>query len=83
MTMHEVLETLLEAMGKRRAILPIPAALAKAGTAPLVALSKPPMTPQGIEFAVQDGIVDTQSLQEVLGVTPLPLKEGLSRYIHA
>jgi NADH dehydrogenase len=81
LTMHEVLATLLDVLGKNRWILPVPLALAKAGTAPLIALPKPPMTPNGIEFAVQDGLVDTKALVEVLGVNPIGLREGLSRYI--
>ena len=83
MTMHEVLETLLEVLGKRRLIVPIPAFLAKLGTAPLVLLPKPPMTPHGIEFAIQDGVVDTEILHKVLDVHPVPLREGLSRYMGA
>lgn len=81
LTMHEVLETLLDVLGKTRLILPIPVGLAKFGTAPLVMLPKPPMTPQGIEFAVQDGLADTTDLVDVLGVSPVKLREGLSRYI--
>ena len=81
MTMNEIIKTLLHVMGVRRAVVPVPLALAKLGTAPLIALPKPPMTPQGIEFAVQDGIVDTTALREDLGVEPVPLAEGLARYI--
>lgn len=81
MTMHEVLETMLTVMGKRRLIVPIPAPLAKAATAPLALLPAPPMTPQGIEFAVQDGVVDTAELVEVLNVRPVPLEQGLRRYL--
>jgi hypothetical protein len=40
------------------------------------------MTPQGIEFAAQDGLVDTTALTEVLGVSPLRMREGLSRYLN-
>jgi NADH dehydrogenase len=83
MTMHEVMQTLFDAMGKSRSILPIPLRLAKLGTAPLAALPKPPMTPQGIEFATQDGLVDSTAVREVLGVSPVSLREGLSRYLHA
>ncbi len=54
MTMEEVLATMLEVLGKRRAVVPVPAVVAKAGTAPLRLLPSPPMTPQGIEFAIQD-----------------------------
>jgi uncharacterized protein YbjT (DUF2867 family) len=81
MTMDEVIRTMCEVMGKRRVILPIPAALAKLGSAPLMLLPKPPMTPQGIEFAVQDGVVDNSETERVLDVHPVPLREGLSRYL--
>ena len=83
MTMDEVMRTLLEVMGKRRLIVPIPLALAKLGTAPLTMLPAPPMTPQGVEFAAQSGVVDTAPLREVLEVQPVGLREGLSRYMRA
>jgi hypothetical protein len=41
------------------------------------------MTPFGIEFAVQDGLVDTAELEKVLDVHPVPLREGLTRYMGA
>ena len=81
MTMQEILETLLRVIGKRRPIVPIPTALAKLGTSPLKLLPKPPMTPQGIEFAVQEGIVDTTLIEKVLDVHPVALEEGLRRYL--
>ena len=81
MTMQEVLETLLRVMGKRRVIAPVPETLAKLGTAPLKLLPNPPMTPHGIEFAVQEGVVDTTLLEKVLDVHPVGLEEGLRRYL--
>lgn len=81
MTMNEIIKTLLDVRGVRRAVVPVPLALAKLATTPLVLLPKPPMTPQGIEFAAQDGIVDNTALREELGVDPVPLAEGLARYI--
>ena len=81
LTMHEIIQTLLQAMGLKRLIVPVPLPLAKLGTTPLILLPKPPMTPQGIEFAVQDGIVDTAALRNGLDVHPVPLAEGLARYI--
>ncbi len=81
MTMNEVVHTLLDVMGKKRAVLPIPSGLLKMATAPLKALPTPPMTPQGIEFATQDGLVDITKMVQVLGVEPLSLREGLTRYI--
>jgi uncharacterized protein YbjT (DUF2867 family) len=81
MTMRQVVRTLLSVMNKKRLILPIPVALAKLGTAPLRLLPKPPMTPLGIDFAVQNGLADTAEMKAVLGVDPVPLAEGLARYM--
>lgn len=81
MTMNEVGHTLLEVLGKKRPIIPVPSALLKVATAPLRFLPAPPMTPQGVEFATQDGLVDITKMVDVLGVEPLTLREGLARYI--
>jgi uncharacterized protein YbjT (DUF2867 family) len=81
MTMDEILHTLLEVMGVRRVIVPVPAPLAKLATAPLTLLPAPPMTPFGVEFAVQDGLVDTRALNDILGIDLVALAEGLRRYI--
>jgi uncharacterized protein YbjT (DUF2867 family) len=81
MTMHQVVRTLLEVMGKRRLIVPIPVGLLKLGTAPLKLLPRPPMTPAGIDFAIQEGLVNITKTVEVLGVDPITLRDGLRRYI--
>ena len=81
MTMNEVGRTLLEVIGKDRPIVAVPTAFLKVATAPLKLLPNPPMTPQGVEFATQDGLVDISKMVEVLGVEPTPLREGLSLYI--
>jgi uncharacterized protein YbjT (DUF2867 family) len=81
MTMEEIIVTLLDVLGRRRWVVPVPTWMAKLGTAPLVMLPKPPMSPQGIEFAVQDGLVDTSAVRETLGIDPIPLEEGLRRYL--
>jgi uncharacterized protein YbjT (DUF2867 family) len=81
MTMTEVIRTLLDVMGKRRWIVPIPVPLMKLATAPLVVLPKPPLTPTGVEFATQDGLVDNTNIGKLLDVHPVPLREGLRRYL--
>ena len=81
MTMPEVVRTMLEVMGKRRALVPVPTALMKVATAPLTVLSRPPLTPGGVDFAVQDGLADLTRLRELLGIEPVPLRAGLSRYL--
>ena len=81
MTMHEVVETMLHVLGKKRAIVHLPLGLLKVATAPLVALPKPPMTPHGLDFATQDGLVDIEPMVAALGVEPRPLAEGLKTYL--
>jgi uncharacterized protein YbjT (DUF2867 family) len=81
LTMDDVIRTMLEVMGKRRVVVSVPVSLAKLGTAPLVLLPKPPMTPNGIEFAVQDGLVDSSEMEKLLDVHPVNLRSGLATYL--
>jgi uncharacterized protein YbjT (DUF2867 family) len=81
MTMEEVITGIAKVLGKKRVQLPIPLALAKAGSAPLVLLPKPPMTPTGVEFVAQDGLVDMRQTKAILGIDPVSFKEGLSKYL--
>ena len=81
MTMKEVIGTLLEVTGKRRAIVPVPDVVAKAGVASLGLLPHPPMTPAAIDFVTQDGLVDITELEQTLDIRPLSLRQGLSRYL--
>lgn len=83
MSMDAVIRTMLKVMGKHRLIVPIPALLGKIATAPLTLLPSPPMTPSGIEFAIQDGLVDTHEMAKTLDVHPVPLEEGLATYLGA
>lgn len=81
MTMQDIIKVLLDVIGKKRVIVPIPKVIAQAGTAPFVLLPKPPMTPGGIDFAMQDGLVDISRVVDVLGIEPASLDEGLRRYM--
>ena len=81
MTMTDVVKTMLRVLGKRRLIVPVPAPVLKVLTTPLKLLAAPPLTPGGVEFAIQDGLVDIAELERVLDVHPMPLHEGLSRYL--
>ncbi len=80
LTMHEVVRTLMNVLGKRRLLVPLPKPIAKLATAPLTVLPNPPLTPRAVDFATGDAIVDDASLREVLGLHPTPLAEGLTRY---
>lgn len=81
MTMTEVVRTMLDVMGKKRVLLPMPTALMKLATAPLTLLPKPPLTPGAVDFAVQDGLADLTELRSTLGIEPVSLRAGLSRYL--
>ena len=81
MTMTEVVKTMLRVLGKKRLIVPVPAPLLKVLTAPLNLLPSPPLNPGGVEFAIQDGLVDISDLERILDVHPMPLQEGLARYL--
>jgi NADH dehydrogenase len=81
MTMTEVVRTMLGVMRKKRLLIPMPTALMKLATAPLTLLPKPPLTPGAVDFAVQDGLADLTELRSVLEIEPIPLREGLTRYL--
>lgn len=81
LSMDEVIRTMLDVVGLRRLVVPVPKPLAKLGVAPLVLLPTPPMTPGGIEFAVQDGVVDNTEGNKVLDLQPIGLRAGLERYL--
>ena len=81
MTMPEVVRTMLDVMGKKRILLPMPAALMKIATAPLTFLPKPPLTPGAVDFAIQDGLADLTELRNLLGIEPMSLRDGLRRYL--
>lgn len=81
LTMDEVIRTMLDVVGKKRLVVPVPKWLAKLGVAPFALLPKPPMTPGGIEFAAQDGVVDMTETTKTLGVEPVDLRTGLTSYL--
>ena len=83
MSMDAVIRTMLKVTGRRRLIVPVPTLLPKLATAPLTLLPSPPMTPAGIEFAVQDGLVNSSTLKADLDIHPVPLEEGLSNYLRS
>jgi NADH dehydrogenase len=80
-TMDGVIRTMLKVMRKRRLIVPVPVILPMLAMAPLTLLPAPPMTPGGIEFAIQDAVVDTTEMEAILDIHPVPLEEGLARYL--
>jgi uncharacterized protein YbjT (DUF2867 family) len=81
MTMDEIIRTMLDVAGKRRLVIPVPTPLVRLGAVPLSLFPRPVLTPRGVDFATQDGLADNSALEEILGVHPMPLREGLARYL--
>lgn len=82
MTMDEVLGDVLRALGKRKRLVHVPAALPKAAGAVLRPLPKPPLSPDAVDFATGDAVADTAGLFEAFpGVRLRPLAEGLATYL--
>lgn len=81
LSMHEVITTMLEVTNRRRLVLPVPAPVMQVATLPLMLLPKPLLSPRGVAFAIQNGVVDISKLQSRLGFTPRPLRDGLKEYM--
>jgi uncharacterized protein YbjT (DUF2867 family) len=81
LTMDEIIRTMLDVAGKRRPVVPVPTPLVRLGAVPLSLFPRPILTPRGVDFAIQDGLADNSELQRILGLHPIPLREGLSHYL--
>lgn len=80
-SMDEVVRTALEVSGRKRPILHQPKGLMKAVASVASILPGPPLTPDGVEFASMDAVVDNTDLQTALGIQPRSLREGLATYM--
>jgi NADH dehydrogenase len=78
LSLRQIARVMLEVMGKRRLVLPAPAAFVKLGAALLYRLPGRLLSPRAVDFANGDGRVDTRALHETLGLHPRPLAEGIS-----
>ncbi|MFM7718499.1 MAG: NAD(P)H-binding protein [Actinomycetota bacterium] len=81
LTMHEILRRMLEVMGRRRPIVPIPAVLPKAAGAVLRYLPMPPLSPSAVDFLLCDAVADTTDLLARFPMRLTPLREGLATYL--
>jgi hypothetical protein len=79
--MAQVLRAMLDVMGKRRPIVPIPAALPKAAGLFAQFLPKPPLSPSAVDFATGDAVADTADLLVKFPMRLTPLREGLATYL--
>ena len=82
LTMDQVLGEVLRALGKRKRLVHMPAALPKAAGALVQVLPKPPLSPDAVDFATGDAVADTAGLLEAFpGLRMRTLAEGLATYL--
>jgi len=82
LSMNEIIQTVLRAMGKRKPLLHSPVWLMKLVTAPLVLLPTPPMSPSAVDFVLMEEHVDNGPLLRDFGLVLTPLASGL-RYMQS
>ncbi|HXQ95330.1 MAG TPA: NAD(P)H-binding protein [Candidatus Acidoferrales bacterium] len=80
-TMREIVAIALHVAGKRRAILPAPAALLRLGARAIQHLPGRMLTPDGVDFVNQPATVDVAPLLAAMPRRLTPLREGLESYL--
>lgn len=78
LTMDEIVQTMLRAMGKRKPLVHHPIWFMKLATFPMQLLPTPPLSPAAVEFVVQEEPVDNSALLRDLSLRLTPMAEGLS-----
>lgn len=78
LTMDQVVQAMLQAMGKRRPLLHGPIPLMKLAAAPLTLLPRPPLSPGAVDFVTQEALVDSSQIVRDLDLRLTPIEEGLA-----
>jgi len=82
LTMDQVLAEALRALGRRKPLVHVPAALPKAAGAVIRFLPKPPLSRDAVDFATGDAVADTSTLLQAFpGLRLRTLAEGLATYL--
>lgn len=81
LTMDEILERLQRVLGTRRPLVHQPAALMKLAAVPMQLLPAPPLSPEAIDFILQEARVDPAPTERLFGMKFTPLEEGLRQYL--
>jgi NADH dehydrogenase len=83
LTMDEILARLQKVLGTHRILVHQPAAFMKLATIPLQLLPAPPLSPEAVDFILQEIPVDPKPAERVFGVKFTPLEAGLRQYLGA
>ena len=80
-SMSDVVKTALQVVGRRRLLLPAPKFVMKALASMVQFMPGRPLTPDAVDFITMDALADPTDISGKLGLTPTPLREGLSTYL--
>lgn len=81
LTMDEILERVQRVLGTNRPVVHQPAGLMKLAAIPMQVLSAPPLSPEAVDFILQEARVDPKPTERVFGIDFTPLEQGLRRYL--
>jgi uncharacterized protein YbjT (DUF2867 family) len=81
MTMNDVIRTMMDVRGRRKPIIHFPPFMPKLAGFLVQILPRPPLTPDAVDFLVEDAVADVEPLVQAFGVELTPLREGLATYL--
>ncbi len=81
LTFDALIETIQDVVGRHVPVGHVPIAPLKMLAALAAATPWRPITPDAIEFATMNALADNTVLTDVLGIVPLPFREGLASYL--
>jgi NADH dehydrogenase len=83
LTMDEIVGRVQKVLGTHRMLLHQPAALVKVASTALQVLPAPPISPEAVDFILQESHVDPKPAERTFGIAFTPLEEGLRQYLAA
>jgi NADH dehydrogenase len=81
MSMSDVVRRALEASRRKRLLLPSPKPVMKLVASLLQFAPGRLLTPDAVEFITGDALGDPTTIQQKLGITVTPLRDGLATYL--
>jgi NADH dehydrogenase len=82
LTMRRLVETILEVLDKKKPVIPLPITLFKVTSKFMKYIPGSAISPEVIDFSLQEAVVDNTSLLEILKINLKQFKDGISEYIY-
>jgi uncharacterized protein YbjT (DUF2867 family) len=80
LTFRQILDTILEAMGKRRLVAPLPIGLARVQARLMAFLPKPPLTSATLELFSFENATELDAVQRTFGFEPRSFRRHLEEH---